>query len=250
VTSPRLIAFALLLAAVGGSAPTASAQSVDELRQRIEELERSTREQVEALKKQIDQQQRERDAERRDAEQREQTLRALQEQVAQQQIRLSAQETQVSQGGVRGAQFFDPNAGARQTTGGPPPFYDEDIPGNVYASKDFNVRLGGSLRLHVQHNDTPVGESVSSALLPNPAVPGGRNNAERDVFRAFASRSRLDLAVGGPEVLGGKTSGYFQMDFSQQANGPGEVNAVENNHGCGGRWRAGPSGTCWSPATR
>jgi hypothetical protein len=49
------------------------------------------------------------------------------------------------------------------------------------------------------------------------------------VFRAFAGRSRLNLAVQGPETLGGRTSGFFEMDFEQQANGPGETNAVNNN---------------------
>src|SRR3989441_1276437 len=214
---------------VCGVVPVAHAQSVDELKQRIEELERSTREQVDALKRMLQQQEAERAKERRAQEERERTLRTLQEQVEQQQLSLQKQKEDVSQalGGL--SNFFDLKAGARQTNNGPPPFLGEDIPGNVYSAKDFKIRLGGSLRLHVQHNDTPVGESVSRALVPNMSAPGGGNNASREVFRAFVSRTRLNLAMQGPETLGAKTSAYFEMDFNQQAVGNGEVNAVNNN---------------------
>src|SRR5207247_2356129 len=125
--------------------------------------------------------------------------------------------------------FFELKAGARQTNNGPPPFLGEDIPGNVYSAKDFKIRLGGSLRLHVQQNATPAGESVSRALVPNTSAPGGGNNASREAFRAFVSRTRLNLAMQGPETLGAKTSAFFEMDFNQQAIGNGEVNAVNNN---------------------
>jgi hypothetical protein len=72
---------------------------------------------------------------------------------------------------------------------------------------------------------------VSRALLPDVGVPGGGNTGrgERENFRAFAGRSRLNLAIQGPDTLGGKTSAFFEMDFNQQANGAGEVNAVRNN---------------------
>src|SRR6266480_6244955 len=189
---------------VCGVVPVAHAQSVDELKQRIEELERSTREQVDELKRMLQQQEAERAKERRAQEEREQALAGL-------------------------SSFFDLEAGAEQTNNGPPRFLGEDIPGNVYSGKDFKIRLGGSLRLHVQHNDTPVGESVSRALVPNTSAPGGGNNASREVFRAFVGRTRLNLAMQGPETLGAKTSAYFEMDFNQQANGNGEVNAVNNN---------------------
>src|SRR5207245_9156330 len=100
----------------------------------------------------------------------------------------------------------------------------------VFTSDSFKVRLGLSVRFHVQHNDSPVGESVSRGLLPD-AAPGGGNTGrgERENFRAFAGRSRLNLAMQGPDTLGGKTSAFFEMDFNQQANGAGEVNAVNNN---------------------
>src|SRR5438552_3707930 len=189
---------------VCGVVPVAHAQSVDELKQRIEELERSTREQVDALKRMLQQQEAERAKERRAQEEREQALAGL-------------------------SNFFDLEAGAEQTNNGPPRFLGEDIPGNVYSGKDFKIRLGGSLRLHVQHNDTPVGESVSRALVPNTSAPGGGNNASREVFRAFVSRTRLNLAMQGPETLGAKTSAYFEMDFNQTASGSGEVKAANNN---------------------
>jgi hypothetical protein len=211
------------------TATVAHAQSVDDLKQRIEELERSTREQVESLKRMIQQQEAARAKERRAQEDRERTLRALQEQVEQQQLSLQKQKEDASQALAGLSNFFDLEAGADQTNNGPPRFLGEDIPGNVYSGKDFKIRLGGSLRLHVQHNDTPVGESVSRALVPNTAAPGGGNNASREVFRAFVSRTRLNLAMQGPETLGAKTSAFFEMDFNQQAAGNGEVNAVNNN---------------------
>ena len=226
---PMLTTTVIVAVALALHAPCVSAQTIDDLRKRIEQLEQSTRDQVELLKRQIDQQEAERGQERRAAEERERTIQTLQEQVAQQQLRLSTQEERVAGRPSNWAQLVDLNTGAKQTTNGPPPLLGEEIPGNVYSGPDFKIHLGGSLRLNVQHNDTPVGESVNSALLPNTAAPGGGNNGSRDVFRAFARRTRLNLALQGPETLGGKTSGFFQMDFDQQANGPGETDAVNNN---------------------
>src|SRR5437870_10488540 len=224
----RTATIAVLVMFGAATTTVAHAQSTDELKQRIEELERSTREQVDALKRMLQQQEAERAKERRAQEERERTLRTLQEQVEQQQLSLQKQKEDVSQALAGLSNFFDLKAGARQTNNGPPPFLGEDIPGNVFSGKDFKIRLGGSLRLHVQHNDTPVGESVSSALLPA-AAPGGGNNASREAFRAFVSRTRLNLALQGPETLGAKTSAYFEMDFNQTASGSGEVKAANNN---------------------
>src|SRR5213592_4185881 len=176
----RTATIAVLVMFSAAATTVAHAQSTDELKQRIEELERSTREQVDALKRMRQQQEAERAKERRAQEEREQALAGL-------------------------SNFFDLEAGAEQTNNGPPRFLGEDIPGNVYSGKDFKIRLGGSLRLHVQHNDTPVGESVSRALVPNTSAPGGGNNASREAFRAFVSRTRLNLALQGPETLGAKT---------------------------------------------
>jgi len=233
----RTAIIAMLLVFTAAPTTVAHAQSVDALKQRIEELERSTREQVDALKRMIQQHEAERAQERRAQEERERMLRTLHEQVEQQQLSLQKQQEEVSQALAGMANFFDLKAGAKQTNNGPPPFLGEDIPGNVYSSKDFKIRLGGSLRLHVQHNDTPVGESVSRALVPNTSAPGGGNNASRDVFRAFVGRTRVNLAMQGPETLGATTSAYVEMDFNQQANGPGEVNAVNNNPRL--RWAVG-----------
>jgi hypothetical protein len=230
----RRIVIALLAVVLGPGGvdlqvSVVGAQTIDELRKRIDDLERSTREQVELLKRQLERQEAERAQERRASEARERTIQTLQEQVAEQQLRLGAQEERVADGRPGWAQFVDLKAGAKQTNNGPPPFLGQDIPGNVYSGDDFKIRLGGSLRLHVQHNDTPVGESVSRTLVPNTAAPGGGNNASREVFRAFVSRTRLNLAMQGPDTLGAKTSAYFEMDFNQQANGAGDVNAVNNN---------------------
>lgn len=215
---------------VGGVVPRgASAQSVEELKQRIQELERSTREQVDMLKKLIERQEAERIKDRQAQDTREQTLRALQEQVNQQQMSLRMHEEKMAQVTTGWASFLDRNAGGRQTQNEPPPLPGMDVEGNVYSGADFKIRLGGSLRLHVQSNDTPVGQSVSSALLPNSSAPGGGNNGGRDTFRAFADRSRINLAIVGPETLGGVTSARFEMDFNQTANGPGESSSTSPN---------------------
>ena len=237
VTSSMLATAFVVAVAVALHAGCASAQTTDDLRKRIEQLEQSTREQVELLKRQLEWHEAERAEERRASEARERTIRVLQGQVAQQQSQLRAHEERMIESSPRLAKILDLESGAKQTNNGPPPYLGEEIPGNVYSGEDFKIRLGGSLRLHVRHSDTPVGESVNSALLPNTAVPGGGNNGGRDVFRAFAGRSRLNLGVQGPETLGGRTSGFFEMDFEQQANGPGETNAV--NHNPRLRWAIG-----------
>lgn len=201
------------------------AQTIEELKQRIEQLEQSTREQVDALKRSIEQHEAERAQERAAQEERERAYRALKEQVERQRATL---DRDGEDGGVGWASFFDLQAGSKQRSEGGDPL-GKDIQGNVYTSDRFRVRLGGSLRLHAQHNDTAVGEAVASALLPNPAVPGGGNTGDRDNFRAFVSRTRLNLTIQGPDTLGGRTLGFFEMDLNQNAVGVGETNAVNNN---------------------
>jgi hypothetical protein len=124
--------------------------------------------------------------------------------------------------------FFDLQAGRKQGAEAERSPLGKDIQGNVFTSDRFKIRLGGSLRLHSQYNDTPVGESVARANLPDPSVPGGGNNADRDNFRAFAGRTRLNLAIQGPETLGGATQGFFEMDFNRQFSS-GEGGAINNN---------------------
>lgn len=215
---------ALVLGGVGVA--EVRAQTVEELRQRILDLERSTREQVEALKRMIEQQEVQRARDRQSQEDRERVLRALQEQVERQQISLQQQEERVARlGGWE--KFVDLQAGRKQRNNDPDPL-GKDIQGNVYSGDQFKIRLGGSLRLHVQRNSTPVGESVALALLPDTTVPGGGNNADRDSFRAFAGRTRLNLAIQGPDTVGGKTLGFFEMDFNRQFTA-GETGATNNN---------------------
>ena len=205
------------------------AQSVDELRQRLQQLENSTREELESLKRLIREGEAEREKERKAQEEQERVLESLKQQVEEQRLSFEERERQFSPVPASWANFFDLQAGRKQANNDREPL-GKDIQGNVFTNDSFKVRLGGSLRLHVQHNDSPVGESVSRALLPD-AAPGGGNTGrgERENFRAFAGRSRLNLAMQGPDTLGGKTSAFFEMDFNQQANGAGEVNAV-NNH--------------------
>ncbi|MBI1959314.1 MAG: hypothetical protein HYS36_08835, partial [Candidatus Rokubacteria bacterium] len=171
------------LLTVGMGTTEIRAQSAEELKRQIQELERSTREQVESLKRRIEAQETQRTEERRAQEDRERTVQTLQEQVERQQVALAAQERRVGRFLDGWENFFDLQAGGKQSNNDPSPL-GKSIQGNVYAGDQFKIRLGGSLRLHVQHNDTPVGESVSSALLPDTTVPGGGNNGGRDNFRA------------------------------------------------------------------
>ncbi len=224
---PVTIAVAALVSLGPGGLAEVRAQSVEELRQRLQELERSTREQVESLKRMIQQQETERTGDKRAQEDRERAIQVLTEEVERQRLSLLDQSERVGRFMDGWENFFDLQAGRKQSNESRDPL-GKDIQGNVYASDNFKIRLGGSLRLHIQHNDTPVGESVSRALLPNLA-PGGGNPGTRENFRAFAGRTRLNLAIQGPETLGGQTSGFFEMDFNQQANGAGEINAVNNN---------------------
>lgn len=217
---------------------TVRAQSVDELTRRLQELEQSTREQIDALKRMIQEQQAQREQERRAQEDRQRAVDILKEQIEGQRVVLQAQEDRVGRFLSGWENFFDLQAGRKQSNNDPNPL-GKDIQGNVYAGDQFKIRLGGSLRLHVQRNDTPVGESVSSALLPDTTVPGGGNNGGRDNFRAFLGRTRLNLAIEGPETLGGKTQGFLEFDFNRQFSA-GENGAVNNNprlRHAFGRWR-------------
>jgi len=110
LTTTFIVAVALAL-----HTPCVSAQTIDDLRKRIEQLEQSTRDQVELLKRQIDRQEAERGQERRAAEERERTIQTLQEQVAQQQLRLSTKEERVAGRPSSWTQLVDLNTGAKQT---------------------------------------------------------------------------------------------------------------------------------------
>ncbi len=185
---------ALILAGLGTgearaqAAADTQAQSPEALQRRGLEPEQSTQERVESLERKI----RELDA-ARDEEKR------LREE--------------------RLTRFFDLEAGAKQGADNELAPVGKDIKGNVYTGDTFKVKLGGSLRLHSQWNDTGVGTSVINALNPNPTTPDRRPKDE--TFRAFAGRTRLNLAVEGPVTLGGKTSGLFEFDLIRQTvDGP------------------------------
>lgn len=208
-------------------APTARAQSAEELKQRIQELERSTREQIDSLKRTLEQREAERTQQQRSQEEQQRTLESIKKQVESQQLSLQRQEERVASFLDGWENFFDLQGGRKQGAESERSPLGKDISGNVYAGDKFKIRLGGSLRLHAQGSDTPVGESVSRALLPL-SFPGGGNNADRDNFRAFAGRTRLNLAIQGPTTLGGRTQGFVEADFNRQFTAS-EVGAVNNN---------------------
>ncbi len=202
----------LILAGLGASevraqaAPDAQAQTPGDLQQRVLDLEQSTREQVESLKRKIQELEAARDAEKR----------AQEEQLAREKEQ-RAQEQTARRGGAN--EFFDLQAGGQQSNATPQ--LGKDIKGNVYSSDAFKVKLGGSLRLHSQWIDKVVGESVARAPSTDPVN-------DREAFRTFASRTRLNLAIQGPETLGGKTQGFFEFDFNQNF-GTGDIAFVNSN---------------------
>ncbi len=117
-----LSAIVVLGLIVGGlSIMEARAQSVEELKQRIQELDRSTREQIDALKRLIEQRETERATERRADEDRERAYQALKEQVDRQQMSLLKQDERI-------AGFFDLQAGRKQSNEAPDPL-GKDIQG-------------------------------------------------------------------------------------------------------------------------
>lgn len=246
----------LVLPATAAAQTSADLQrQIDEIQRnterQIEELQRSTQQQIDALRQQIEQRDRELAAERAKAADRERALTDLQRKVDAQAAApppaaapalaaapVPAAPPTGTTGATTGASaakairdywqtLIESNIGAQQENTPLNPL-GKEIRGNVYSSDTFNVKLGASLRLHTQWNSTPEGQSVNEALLPDPEVPGGGNNADRGNFRAFAGRTRINLAVQGPETLGGQTAGYVDFDFSQNLSG-GESGAVSPN---------------------
>lgn len=234
--SARAVTLALILAIVPTStalaqspAQPATDTSNEALVRRLDELERSTREQIEALRRELDL--------RKTEPTREQERRVeLEKRVAE----LGGATTQPPAPGAtapppspQDARNAPEQAGARERTESADPLADlvkkgEDLIGNVYTGERFKVRLGGSLRSSFQFNSTPVGDQVSKALLPDPTIPGGGDNAGRESFRALAGFSRVLLAVQGPTTLGGRTFGYVELDFARNLSG-GESGAVSPN---------------------
>lgn len=232
------LAVAIVVAAVAALPARAQAQdasATDEMRKRLDEIERSMKAQTEAQAREI------LELRKKLAEQ-EALLKAQKEAIETQEQAIKAQEGAIQKQEAATADLrekiadellFENNAGGRQTNEeGDPlenlPRVGEDLKGNVYSAKNFKIKLGGSLRLHAQHNSTPVPESVSKALLPDPLIPSGGDEEGRESFRAFAARSRINLAVQGPDTLGGQTLGFFEMDFAQNFSG-GEAGAITTN---------------------
>src|SRR5260370_3423425 len=100
---------AIMTVALALHAPCVSAQTIDDLRKRIEQLEqstreqeRSTREQVNLLKRQIEQQETARGQERRAAKEREGPAQTLEDEGAQQALRVSTQGEEGAEGRASG----------------------------------------------------------------------------------------------------------------------------------------------------
>jgi hypothetical protein len=210
-----------------------SDQATEALARRLDELERATREQIDALRRELEARKTELAAERErrmDLERRVATLGGGPVTTAP----ATAQATPPAPATLAPATQRSPErTGAQERTEVADPLAElprvgKDLAGNVYSSDLFRVRLGGSIRTNYQFNSTPVGDSVSKALLPDMTIPGGGDNTGRDSFRALAGNTRLLLAVQGPTTLGGRTLGYVEFDFARNLSG-GESGAVSPN---------------------
>lgn len=181
--------------------PVVGAETAEELKQQLIELQRSMDERIKALEQLIQQ----KDAERRAKQ--EQEMEAMEEKLRGEQKSLA----KASSKGLKGlwSYFFDNDLGATAENESTPRL-GKDFQGNVYSSDKFKVRLGGSLRTHYIWQDTLSGDQINKAPLP--PDPGDASE-KRDNFRISARRTRFNLAMVGPEVLGGKVAGFFEFDF-------------------------------------
>ena len=193
---------AVLVSALLVLPPVVWAETVEELKQRLIQLEQTMNQQIKALEQVIQQ----KDAERRAKQ--EQEMKAFKETLREEQKKTAAQ------GGTNGltrllGDFLHNDLGAEAENESTPRL-GKDFQGNVYSSDKFKIRVGGSLRAHYIWQDTLSGDQMKKAPLP-PAP--GEGSALRDNFRISARRTRLNLAMVGPEALGGKTAGFFEFDF-------------------------------------
>ncbi len=182
--------------------PVVWAETVDGLKQELIELERTMNQQIKALEQLIQHQEAARQAKQ------EEEMKALEEKLREEQKKTAAQ------GGTNGltrllGDFLHNDLGAEAENESTPRL-GKDFQGNVYSSDKFKIRVGGSLRAHYIWQDTLSGDQMKKAPLP--PVPG-EGSALRDNFRISARRTRLNLAMVGPEALGGKTLGFFEFDF-------------------------------------
>jgi hypothetical protein len=220
----------ITIALAQSPAPQSADEKADALERRLDELERATREQIDALRRELDQRKAELAEERERRAELEKRMAELGAAPASAPATIAATAPPGAQAPAAAA---IEQAGSRERTESPDPLADlprsgKDLIGNVYSGDNFKVRLGGSLRTNFQFNSTPVGDQVSKALLPDPAIPGGGDNAGRESFRALAGFSRMLLAVQGPTTLGGRTFGYLEFDFARNLSG-GESGAVNPN---------------------
>ncbi len=88
-----LLGLTVGLLVVGSDPGVVGAQTIEELKQRIQELERSTRDQVEGLKRLIEKQEADRERQLRAEEERDRAYQALKEQVERQQASLRSRKT-------------------------------------------------------------------------------------------------------------------------------------------------------------
>ena len=213
---------------------TASETATEALARRIDELERTTKVELEALRRELEARKSELATERErraELERRVVELGGGATAPAPASAPASAQAAAPAQAAGPDSGRFQ--TGAEQRTEQADPLLEipkvgKDLVGNVYSGDFFRVRLGASLRTSFQFNSTPVGDNVSKALLPDPTIPGGGDNAGRGSFRALAGFSRILLAVQGPEALGGRTFGYVEFDFARNLSG-GENGAINPN---------------------
>jgi len=141
--------------------------------------------------------------------------------------------------GARGlSNFFDLKAGARQTNNGPPRSWGGH-PRQRLLGQDFKIRLGGSLRLHVQHNDTPVGESVSSALLPA-AAPGAGTRQPGSV-PGIREPHPTEPGAAGAGDPGREDVRLLRDGLQPDGFGSGKSKRQTTTRGCDGPSGAGPS---------
>lgn len=217
------------------SSSASSDQRIEALERRMEAFERATKAEIEALRRDLDTRTAELAAEREKREEAERRAAAAAVAAPGTAPAPTTPDATVASTVPSEQGYGKPSlqSGADQRNDRPDPLRDlpmkgGDLIGNVYTGDNFKVRIGGSFRTSAQHNSTPVPDAISLALLPDPTIPGGGDNAGRDSFRMLAGFSRMLLAVQGPTTLGGKTFGYLEFDFARNLSG-GDNGAINPN---------------------
>ncbi len=98
---------------------------------------------------------------------------------------------------------------------------DDQYQTKIEAASKYRLRLSGIVLMNVFSNHG----SVDNQDFPTWAIPAGAGLAT-DTFGASLRQSEIGLEAFGPRLLGAKTSGDLQVDFSGGfANGPDGVNS-------------------------